>query len=38
MTVVDRWRVVAGDPTDQDWVRLEPLLPSMSSQRGGRVA
>ena len=33
---VDRWRVVAGGLTDQEWARLEPLLPSMTPQRGGR--
>jgi transposase len=33
---VDRWCVVAGDLTDQEWERLEPLLPSMAFQRGGR--
>jgi transposase len=33
---VDRCRVVAGDLTDQEWARLEPLLPSMAPQRGGR--
>src|SRR4051795_8552410 len=33
---VDRWYVVAGDLTDQDWARLEPLLPPMAPQRGGR--
>jgi transposase len=27
---------VAGDLTDEDWQRLEPLLPSMDPQRGGR--
>ncbi|NMO55341.1 transposase [Actinoplanes sp. TBRC 11911] len=32
----DRWGVVAGDLTDQEWERLEPLLPSMAPQRGGR--
>jgi transposase len=29
-------RVVAGDLTDVEWARLEPLLPSMAPQRGGR--
>src|SRR3954451_2911150 len=33
---VDRWRVVAGDLTDQEWARLESLRPSMVPQRGGR--
>ena len=33
---VDRWHVVAGDLTDQEWERLEPLLPSRKPQRGGR--
>src|SRR5919112_547677 len=33
---VDRWRLVASDLTDQEWARLEPLLPSMAPQRGGR--
>jgi transposase len=28
--------VVAGDLTDVEWARLEPLLPSMAPQRGGR--
>jgi transposase len=36
MTEVDRWRVVAGDLTDQDGERLQPLLPAMTPQRGGR--
>jgi transposase len=27
---------VAGDLTDQEWSRLEPLLPSVTPQRGGR--
>src|SRR3954452_16555576 len=33
---VDRWCVVAGDLTDVEWARLEPLLPSRAPQRGGR--
>ena len=33
---VDRWCVVAGDLTDLEWERLEPLLPSRKPQRGGR--
>src|ERR687886_524880 len=32
--MVDRWHGVAGDLTDQEWTRLEPLLPSMAPQRG----
>ena len=27
---------VADDLTDREWERLEPLLPSMDPQRGGR--
>jgi transposase len=27
---------VAGDLTDEEWARLEPLLPSVQPQRGGR--
>src|SRR3954451_8793677 len=34
--MIDRCHVVAGDLTDQDWARLEPLLPSMLPVRGGR--
>ena len=34
--MVGRWHVVAGDLTDLDWERLEPLLPSRKPQRGGR--
>lgn len=32
---VDRWRVVAGDLTDLERARFEPLLSSMTFQRGG---
>jgi transposase len=34
--MIDRCHVVAGDVTDEDWARLEPLLPSMDPRRGGR--
>jgi transposase len=34
--MIGRCLVVAGDLTDEDWERLEPLLPSMDPQRGGR--
>src|SRR3982750_4365381 len=34
--MIDRCGGVAGDLTDADWERLEPLLPSMDPQRGGR--
>ncbi len=34
--MIDRCLVVAGDLIDEDWQRLEPLLPSMDPQRGGR--
>ena len=27
---------MAGDLTDEEWARLEPLLPSMAPRRGGR--
>jgi transposase len=33
---VDRWNLAAGDLTDQEWERLEPLLPSMTPQRCGQ--
>jgi transposase len=33
---VDRWCVVAGDLSDQEWAWLEPLLPSTLPRRGGR--
>jgi transposase len=33
---LDRSGVVAGDLTDQEWARLEPLLPSRTPRRGGR--
>jgi transposase len=36
VAVAGRWHGVAGDLTDHDWERLEPLLPSMKPQRGGR--
>ncbi len=32
---VDRWCVMAGDLTDEEGARLEPLLPSVLPQRGG---
>lgn len=34
--MIDRCGVVAGDLSDPEWERLQPLLPSMDPQRGGR--
>jgi transposase len=34
--MIDRYGDVAGDLTDEEWNRLQPLLPSMDPQRGGR--